>query len=927
MKYYENFPFLAGQYKAGFYTTTLNRLFLLFAYFSYRAKTFIEEPVGEAFKLLFSGDINTLSDYTAERLYDLITDNGKILEVEKPEFLKMGSEYHFLVISIFLFLRNKGIVEKKKGLLLDVIRLLCSLKMFSLEDSQHLKIWKVGKGGTFIIAISAGEIHTYLRRYKAEMEEKKLQALRKDMLNVAYVSLIRDFGNFVGNFTEIKDQFITGKMKSLINNNYFIYRNEMLQVTSNMKNSHLIGDLQIEMTLDDLAEKENMSLRCKNVCGQNQLFTLADIIDYGNKNMGFHKLQHCGEKTEKELEAICLKYKTLNTGYITKLNDNAKIADKKAVFSRWLQTIGLDEIAQWDEMGKYVRKVCENHELTDLEKIINSLKNRQEFSVLKGGSGQTYKKLKSICSKYVNMSLEEIIELCVNQDGSKSLQLLETEKREQLNTFIYWLCFTLDGMAKKAINEWLKTQSEAYNILNHFKKGSLEISQWAGIGKNTIDKKLIPFKTNLINYIKVIHNDERSKFITDYLKLVLNIYARGIVYDPDSLISKLKSPEGKVYLFSLIDTLVDLELFLSPDQRIVFNFLYTPQSKRMRVYRKETGISTYLFEQGIKCIPNNLWSMFGLITELKLEDLTGFEQYDDNGIIVVNENFVKERSADKALKFTNTFYASILDLFFHKKYCLYNQLPGEESLVESNRPKYFRNGYLVNTELAKVFDFTTFISSLSEIVPAKRSMDFKEPFDDYIKKFLIALTVQNFDEIKKVCETILLQEFQLALVEEILFLPRNCNKRIDIIVEELLLELGKVSHVSAICELAQKRYPEYEITEQQITSAVGYYKKTFIQVGKKYSYALKAWETEKPGVKGGTIREIAAEYLHQFSDPQPKAEIYSYVKKYRDTTNESIEASLRSMRSINFIFFESGYIGIAGKEYSEYWVKQIKVKK
>jgi hypothetical protein len=62
------------------------------------------------------------------------------------------------------------------------------------------------------------------------------------------------------------------------------------------------------LDLESLRIEEEMSLRAYNVCVNNKLLSLADLLDYYTANKTFRKLNRCGRKSEIELVEICLKH-------------------------------------------------------------------------------------------------------------------------------------------------------------------------------------------------------------------------------------------------------------------------------------------------------------------------------------------------------------------------------------------------------------------------------------------------------------------------------------------------------------------------------------------------------------------------------------------------------------------------------------------
>jgi hypothetical protein len=71
----------------------------------------------------------------------------------------------------------------------------------------------------------------------------------------------------------------------------------------NIKNSNLEN-----LPLEKLVDKERMSVRTVNICKDADLLSLNHILDFYSQKGSFRNLRNCGDKTDKELIAICKKY-------------------------------------------------------------------------------------------------------------------------------------------------------------------------------------------------------------------------------------------------------------------------------------------------------------------------------------------------------------------------------------------------------------------------------------------------------------------------------------------------------------------------------------------------------------------------------------------------------------------------------------------
>lgn len=90
------------------------------------------------------------------------------------------------------------------------------------------------------------------------------------------------------------------------------------------------------MTLDELFELENISVRALNVCYGRGLRSLSDILNFFKEHNTFIHLRNCGNKSNNKLIEFCLKYIDQEDDYSNKgnYNSNNQILEKDILKSR-----------------------------------------------------------------------------------------------------------------------------------------------------------------------------------------------------------------------------------------------------------------------------------------------------------------------------------------------------------------------------------------------------------------------------------------------------------------------------------------------------------------------------------------------------------------------------------------------------------------
>lgn len=84
-------------------------------------------------------------------------------------------------------------------------------------------------------------------------------------------------------------------------------------------------------------------------------------------------------------------------------------------------------------------------------------------------------------------------------------------------------------------------------------------------------------------------------------------------------------------------------------------------------------------------------------------------------------------------------------------------------------------------------------------------------------------------------------------------------------------------------------------------------------VGTANLVALLEWNH----VKVGSIRDIIAQYLSKFDEPQQVADIVAYVQQFRDSSENSIRSTMGS--GDQFVQFNGGLYGLKDKTYAAWY--------
>lgn len=237
--------------------------------------------------------------------------------------------------------------------------------------------------------------------------------------------------------------------------------------------------------------------------------------------------------------------------------------------------------------------------------------------------------------------------------------------------------------------------------------------------------------------------------------------------------------------------------------------------------------------------------------------------------------------------------------------------------------------YLVPKSLHDIFNFDKFRDAIDDMIQEKRFYPYRDDLDFFVKNLLNQdIANEDFYAIVKECRQILLKGYPNYIINSQIVIPANARKTIPNLIEDILREFNRPMTAEEICTQLNQRYPDLD----QVPSKIGpnaLRNSNIIAVSRTSTYALTEWDsTEK---RGGTIRDLVAEYLNSLFQPiAPLTDICEYVAQFRDEVKESsVKTNLLAEASNRFCLYYKGdtiYIGFSDYPFGEEYEQQEKRK-
>lgn len=692
-----------------------------------------------------------------------------------------------------------------------------------------------------------------------------------------------------------------------------------------------------DISLDDLEKTDWISVRALNICKNNRLTGLNDIISFYRKHGSFKNLESCGDKTEKELSEICKK------------------------FSNHSLDVIIEEIKERDEVKKLVRQFT-NDEIEATNKHIEylllklSVRARNGLQSLFNGTPQAlelidkiysatfnFRTIRNIGDKTVteldnftetllnflkkfqlqngNTSIVETIRPTIITDLDESFAKIINDfnpfKKAALNRHIEYLISNLKIRARNGITQFFGESFTAKEIIETIFSYSFDFQDIKNIGSKTVSE-LNDFKADISSFIETLRFIEDDHLSREYAKLIVKTTFSNLPVNFNEQFETVFEATGKIKLFKLIYFLIENGHILKQKEKQLFYFLYTEGcSKSLDQIAIELDLGKERLRQIRIIFEDEVQDYFRFILSFNSQDLVTYSISKDVRFKIIDNDFIQKINTAEDVKFNVLFYSIIFGLFLENSHSV---LGDDENISGkgnySNTIRY-KNCYLIETIIFTSFNFEAFANDINGNLSNRISETYALHFEGYLLQFMKPEGRPYLSSIKEICEAIIYNEFDLVVNNEgYIVFERNVKKPLVHYTVEILEAFGQMTKVEDITRAIIEKYPELDITEQSVRSTLQRERELFIYIGRTSTYGLKKWELENKNLKGGTIRAIAEEYLEQHDTPQHTYDIVNYVKQYRDTSGSSIFRNIQAEDNNRFVFFEGGYIGLKNKNYA-----------
>ncbi|WP_406844048.1 DNA-directed RNA polymerase subunit alpha C-terminal domain-containing protein [Flavobacterium soyae] len=577
----------------------------------------------------------------------------------------------------------------------------------------------------------------------------------------------------------------------------------------------------------------------------------------------------------------------------------------------------IDEIYKNENLSVRSYHACKYSGLDTLGDIIKFYQENSSFDKLRNCGKKSNEELIELYNKYKNtdFGFDEIYQVKIEDKCKTIISELSRNQREVINSFIQINTNSLSIRSQNAIKAFLEDNLKIKNFADKilFADG-FDIKKIRNVGARSVSE--LEVYINLIeDFIVEVSKNENDKYIIS----LKNKFLIQKTFSLPFISYEILESES---IFQLINYLINQNALYDINQTKIFR-------KAFKIYHNAPQLSLDDIAQEVNLTRERVRQVRKIILEELFNKLLFIRNFNDNLLqkynidntqyyIDISDTQVESINIQNKTNFTKEFITYIIYSYWS---CEYELVGNCEDVIQ---PKFFiarnrhnwNNFYLVKKELVIEFDFVLFANDINGRLSDRIEETYSFSFKSYLSNFLVNDNLEILNSIMAVAEKMVNQEFEIYIdLEDNLIFERNSSKSGFEYSYEALQQLGKPSKVNEITQKIIELYPYYETDDAKVRATLKRIN-GFVPIGRKSVFGLKKWEEEFENFKGGTIRQITEDFLHNVNEPKHISEIAEYVIKFRSGTYErSILDNLKADESGLFVFYKDSTVGLSYKKY------------
>lgn len=680
-------------------------------------------------------------------------------------------------------------------------------------------------------------------------------------------------------------------------------------------------------SLEELAQIEDLSVRTITICENYELTDLREILNfYFIEKENFRHLRNCGKNSEEELIKLCEKYKesVYNSSNIHTISNKTEIitdVDYGDYFTSYINEQTLYQLTKNENLSVRLQNICSENGMIDLPSIITYYWASKNFLKLKNCGQKSNLELIELCKKH-EIRLKRSMTILLNENTEnhivQKIKALSVKQKSLLLNILKYRFSKLSVRSSNALKAYLESDISIQGVKAILSSPESELRNIRNVGANTISE-INDFVNSLKELIETVSNYSNEEDIV--VELFNSFLIQKFSLD-QIVLTEIRANydfSNGLPIFKTLYTLIENEILFDHREKEIFKFAFNYYADTDVLTLDQIATKLKLTRERIRQLRlklfNGLSDSFSFLSEIEINSMNLYGIELDCDYIVIKEDLINEINRNESTNFNVQFILKILSVIVPELFVLI----GDEKSVLFNsnvREVYnWQNTYLISKKYTDIFDFEKFINDVSSRLSERIEEDYSFNFQTYLLDFQKGICQNLLESISQITEYMLLNEFELIIdTNENIVFKRNTKKQVIEYVHEVLAERNEPLTVYEIYDLIERKNPGVTKNAEAVRGSCQRDSK-LIFFGRTSTYGLKVWENEL-NIKGGTIRNIAEEFLQNQTEPKHIDEITEYVNIYRNTNSKSIYANLNVDERKRFVFFCGQLVGLSSKEYS-----------
>lgn len=588
----------------------------------------------------------------------------------------------------------------------------------------------------------------------------------------------------------------------------------------------------------------------------------------------------------------------------------------------------IDEIYKKGNLSIRSYHVCKSNEIETIFDLKKYFIKYKSFVKFRNCGRKSNEELIEICNKYKGEYLEDC-EIETKKENPLKIIISELTRvqREVVNSYILINTNSLSVRSKNAIllllNGNLKIKNFAEII---FLSEKFSINKIKNVGAKCIPELEIYISIIRNFLIEVSQSDDEKDLIS-----LKNNFLIQRTYSIANIPSEILESES---IFLLTDFLLNQNVLFDKVHTIIVN-------KAFKLYRNQKELTLDEIAEKVNLTRERVRQIRKICIDDLFKKLLFIQNFNDDlfrkynidinsNQIEINSSVVDNINITNKTNLSREFITYILFVYLCEDFALVGNIEDvlQPKHMKSRSRHNWVNFYIVDKKLVSDFDLNALINDVSVRLSNRIEESYIFNFKSYLFRFLTNGNVDILNELFPIAETIINDEFDVYLdLNENIEFKRNTIKQLPEYIIDAIEYFGVPVKLLEIYNWIEEKYPNLTKSEEALRGSCQRSDQV-IYFGRSSTYGLKKWENSRKDIKGGTIRQLAEEYLSKFDAPKTYNDLTDYILKYRSKSNmKSIVHNLKLEESGIFIFYEGAKVGLSYKKYDHSFILLSEVKR